>query len=393
MDTLDLTKVDIETIAPIINKVSASFEPTSPFLKFEVKPFSTYIKVFEAMPKTSQDIVSRACLFEFTEDGKLTATMSDGIFYGTIQIPYTEKKQDFPQTFILDYESLLRVSVAFGHTIYLVYKDSSFYIEYDSGSLYVPDYNLKPEKIKGRISLPSSLDSKELSAFDFLKYVKLAKTFLASNQLKPLAFAHFTDNALFSSNGYTVLKGNYKLPFSIVFRASDLAFLDTFIPLSYENLKVASTASRIIVSSNTGVISFPVYNEKFSEADSKRFEEFKPQNYYTVDYEKTMLLLNMLSKVYRSSNVVSLKSENGILTMTSTSLDGKVSFATLSQKLTGIQADSSVSFSVTGLLSVLKTLEPYRFLNLAIFENCFGLFNAEVAMIVFGMQGQIKKVK
>jgi hypothetical protein len=387
----DLTKVDVEVIAPMINKVSAAFEPTSPFLKFDVKPFSTYIKVFEAMPKTSQDITSRACLFEFTSDDTLTATMSDGIFYGTITIPYVERKPEFPSTFVLDYESLLRVSVAFGNSVYLVYKDSSFYVEYDSGSLYVPDYTVKPEKIKGRINHDAKADFKDVSAFDFLKYVKLSKAFMASNQLKPLAFAHFTTEGLYSSNGYTVFKGNYKLPVSIVFRATDLAFLDVFVPLAYEKLKIAVTGSRLIVQSNTGLLSFPIYNESFSEDDLKRFANFKPVNFYTVDYEKTMLLLKMLSRVYRTSNVVSLKSVAGCLTMSSVSLDGKESFATLSQKLTGSPMDAIVSFSVTGLLSVLQTLESYRFLNLAIFENSFGLFNANVSMIIFGMQGGQKK--
>ena len=393
MSDFDLTKVDIETIAPILTKVSAAFEPTAPFLKFSVKPFSTYIKVFESMPKTSQDIASRACLFEFTEDGKLTATMSDGIFYGTTMVPYLERKDGFPTTFILDYESLLRVSVVLGHAVYLVYKDSSFYVEYDSGSLYVPSYSISPDKIKSRINHDASPDYKDVSVPSFLKHVELTKTFLASNQTKSSAFAFFMADGVYSCNGYTVFKGSCTVPVNVVFRSSDFGFLDTFVSLADEGLKMAVAGSRVILKSGNGMLSFPVYEEKYDESGLKRFRDFKPVNYYTVDYEKTVLLLTMLSKVYRTSNVVSLKSVAGCLKMSSSDLDGRESYATLSQKMAGSPLDATVTFSVTNLLAAFKTLEPYRFLNLAIFESSFGLFNADISMIVFGNQGEDKKVK
>jgi len=131
-------------------------------------------------------------------------------------------------------------------------------------------------------------------------------------------------------------------------------------------------------------------NEAFPSSYEQHLKSFDFGNYFAVDFSKFYLLLSVLSKVYRSSGIVILRAKEDVLYLESKSLDGEMSFMVLSKSKKGTIADCELSFSVDGLLAVLKSLKNFDYLNLTISGNSFSLFNETVSLAVFGTETSVK---
>lgn len=370
--------------------------PTEPYIKFHTADLLFNMKLFLSMSQSLQDILSRACLFEVTKSDvnvkpDLKASMSDGVFSGSVHIPFEEVKDAFPIQFILDYESLMKVARFAGKYIYVVYDKNAFYIDFYGGRVHLPSYNLSPALISSRVNVDMAKGREvDVPVTNFLRFISIAESFLMSNEVPNLAFMFLMSDGSYLSNGYTVLKSDLTFPVNCSLRKLDLPFMLAACQISLKHgIKIILLDNKMVVASPAVSMVLPLVNEQFPSSYISHVKNFPIEASYGVDFSKFYMMLSVLSKIYRSSGIVALKSSENSLVLESKSLDDKISHMVLSKSTKPVN-NSEISFSVEGLLAVLKSLKQYDYLNLAIHGNSFCLFNESVSLVVFGAASSVK---
>lgn len=396
----DIKDLDPEQLKAQVESVSDDSEeikvPTLPYVKFETASLLFYLKLFASIKKTTQDILSRSCLIENVplvgSERAVKITMSDGIFKGTATVPVLDRTPGVPESFVLDYDSLVKVIRFAGRNIYLVYEDGSFFIDFYGGRLHIYSFNVEKEMILGRVVTGKNpVALKEISAAHLLQHVGISQDFLTSNQLPNLSFMFLKQNGIFLSNGSTVMRINSDLNVECSIGKNELAFVHAATQISLrDGLSYAIDGNKLVLSSKDIEVVLPLVGENFPASYEQQLGKFNKDNYYAVDFSKFYLLLSVVSKGYRSSGVVTLKSREGVLYLDSTSLDEKQSFMVLSRSKYGNLEDCEIAFSVEGLLAVLRSLKNFDFLNLTISGSTFCLFNDAVTLAVFGTDTSAK---
>lgn len=380
-------KAQVESIADDSEEIK---EPEAPHIKLSTVDLIFHLKLFASMNKSLQDVVSRALLLEVTEN-QVKATMSDGIFRGSVLFPHHGVTEGFPEAATLDYDSLVKVARSAGKTLYLVYENKSFYVDFFGGRVHIPSFKISKDMILGRVRAAEDVESADVPAVNFLQVVSISSDFLASNQIPNLQFMFIRRDGVCLSNGFTVLKIKHPFSFDCSVRNVDLPFVQAAIQISIkEGLKVGVQRDRLVISSSMVELTLPMVNENFPPTYEQQLSKFDTTKFFAIDFSKFYLLLSVLSKVYRSSGVVSIKAKDGVLFLESKSLDDDVSFMVLSKAMTGKFEDFELSFSVAGLLSVIRSLRHFSFLNLTVSGGTFCLFNDLVNMVVFGTETSVK---
>lgn len=390
-DIQNMTEEELKAEVDAISDDSEEIkEPEAPHIKLSTVDLLFHLKLFSSMNKSLQDVVSRALLFEVGEN-QVKSTMSDGIFRGSVLFPHQGVTEGFPECATLDYDSLVKVARSAGKTLYLVFENKSFYIDFFGGRVHIPSFKISKDMILGRVKVAEERETTDVPAVNFLQVVSISSDFLASNQLPNLQFMFVRRDGIYLSNGFTVLKLKHAFSFDCSIRNVDLPFVQAAIQISIkEGLQVGVQKDRLIISSSTVELVLPMVNENFPPSYEQQLNKFDTSRFFAIDFSKFYLLLSVLSKVYRSSGVVSIKSKEGVLYLESKSLDDDVSFMVLSKSMTGKFEDFELSFSVGGLMSVIRSLKHFSYLNLTVSGGTFCLFNDLVNMVVFGTETSVK---
>jgi len=366
--------------------------PEQPYIKLHTADFIFVLKLFASMNRSLRDILSRAAFIKVIKSdagGNITVCMTDGVFFGKVDLPYQEISSDFPEEFVLDYDSLTKVASMAGKSIYLVCEDGHYYIDFFGGRVHMPSFNLDFTHLTKQSEKLGSLKGNpvELPAPNFLRNLSIAHEYLTSSQLPNLSFMFVKEGDVYLSNGYTVMRLKAELDFTSAVRKVDLPFMTAATKIALKSgLELDMGDNRLSVFSDDVAVSIPKVNEELPGSYVQKISEFDKvkSSHFAVDFAKFYLLLSLLSKVYRASGVVTLKAEGDSLTLRSKSLDDEESFMVLSRSKVGQLEDCELSFSVAGLLSVLKSLKAFSYLNLTIKGNSFCLFNDLVTIVVFG---------
>jgi len=391
----DAGEMSDEALSEMVTSVSddsAQFkEPEEPHLKIEAKQLLSHMKLFASQHRSLADVLARACLMVVHEDS-FSATMSNGTVSNSVVVPIVNRTEGVPDTIIIDYESLMKVSALAGEFVYLVYVDDVFYVDFFGGRIHIPTFVMKPEDIVNRVTLEAEpVDGTPVDAVQMLQAINIARNYLAANQLPTLDFAFMFEDGMLLSNGFTALKTTFEFPVECTLRKADLPFLTAMCDISIqEQVHVFSVGTKLVFRTSKVQIILPKFTEKFPSGYSNHLQTFLDRkDKFTVDFAKFYLLLNMLSKVYRTSGVVQFKATDGILIMKSRSLDDKVSHLDLAEDGPK-EMEADLSFSVQGLLAVLRAIKVFKHMDLAIVGQAFQLSNETAALVVFGTGSDIK---
>lgn len=384
---LEELKKDIDSLE---KDVKAITPPSSPYIHFHTADLLFYLRLFSSVKKTIQDILSRSCLFEVQDNNTVKVTMSDGIFKGSVIIPFVNKSDEFPNSMILDYDSIVKVVGFAGKHVYLVYEKGSFYVEFHGGQVHLYNFNVDKDRITGRIGF-SGDKFVDMESATLLRHVGMAQEFLKLVQIPNMLFMFVKPNGIFLSNGYTVLKIDSPLKTECCVGRNDLSFLYAAAQIAQGNgLGYLLEDNRLTIKAESVELSLPLISEHFPLAYEKYLEKFDYTSFYKMSFSTLQLLLSVMTKMYRASGLVTLKSVSSVLVLETVSMDGKKSHVVLSKDAEGYVQDQELSFKVDGLLSVIRSMKGSEELRLTMAGNTFCVFNDEAKLAVFGTDASVK---
>ena len=384
---LDELKKDIESSSPIKEVVT----PSSPYIRFHTADLLFHLRLFSSVKKTIQDILSRSCLFEVQQDTTVRVSMSDGIFKGSVSIPFIHRTSDFPVSMVLDYDSIVKIVGFAGKDIFLVYNNGAFYVEFYGGQVHLYNFNIDRDRITGKICSDCDVKFTDISADSFLSHIGMSQEFLKFVQILNMLFMFVKRNGIFMSNGYTVMRIDSPFKTDCCVGRNEISFLHATAQISIDNgLKYALDENRLVIKSKSVELFLPLISEQFPLAYEKYLGKFDYSQYYEVDFSVFYLLLSVVTKMYRASGLATLKSISGVLLLETISLDGKKSHVVASKEMTGELPDQELSFKVEGLLSVIRSLKNSADFRLTLTGNTFCIFNDEVKLAVFGTEAAVK---
>lgn len=393
-----LDEVSEEDLAETLSAVEDESEdmkpPELPHIKFDAKELASRLKIFAPMDKSLTDILSRALLFRLTEAGKLEVVMSDGMFKAVAVVPYEAMSEEFYKAFVVDYDSLMKIISHTGSTCYIVRDEDSLYIDFYGGRVHLPTFNLDHNLIDGRVEVKFNQEGNpfvDVPAEQLLQASTVTRDFLTSCQIPNMFYMFIEPDAIILSTGFTVMRIKLGLGFTCTLRKTDISYLISICQMALtENLRYASDGRNAVFNSESTRLVIPTVKEQFPASYKTHLDSVDTTTYYAVEFKKLYLLLSILSKVYRASGVVKLKTEGGIMTLEAESQDGRVSEVVLSRSKVGDMPDIEILFSVNSMLSVLKSLRGFDSLNLAIKGSSLCLFNDILSLVVMGTESGIK---
>ena len=368
--------------------------PEFPYIKFNVKQLLNILKIFAPVTRNLIDIFSRACLFKIDTEGRLEAIMSDGTFKGKVYIPYETVTEDFYSLFVVDYDSLVKIVTYCSGSVYLIKDEETMYVDFLGGKVHLPRFVLDHKIIENRMVFTDNTPSEECIAIpssELLQSVLIARDYLGCCQIPDMQYMFIQPDYVLLSTGFTAMKMNISLGFTCTLRKQDLDYLIMACQMSQDKdivFDVDMDHGRFRF--QTGELIIPFIDKKFPAQYESYLEVFDFKNYYYVEVNRLYLLLSVLSKVYRTLGVVNLKIDNKRAVLESESQDGKKSAIILSQNKTGNFIDTQINFSTEVILSVLKSVRGFDFLNITVHKHMLCLYNDSIYLTVIGAESGVK---
>lgn len=367
--------------------------PEFPYIKFNVKQLLNILKIFAPVMRNVIDIFSRACLFKMDPEGRLEAIMSDGTFKGKVYTPYETVTEDFYSLFVVDYDSLVKIVTYCSGSVYLIKDEETMYIDFLGGKVHLPRFVLDHKIIENRMVFKedSNVLSREISSSELLYCLTIARDYLGSCQIPDMQYMFIQPDYILLSTGFTAMRINISLGFTCTLRKQDLDYLIMACQMSQDKdivFDVDKDNGRFRF--QTGELIIPFVDKKFPAQYESYLDVFDFKNYYYVEVNRLYLLLSVLSKVYRASGAVNLKIDNKRAVLASESQDGKKSAIILSENKTGNFINTQINFSTEGILSVLKSVRGFDFLNITVYKHMLCLYNDSIYLTVIGADSAVK---
>lgn len=369
------------------------------FLKFETKTFIQELSLFSSIIKPTQDVVSRSVLFELVSLNGITVLYYyayDGIVGARVSHVFHNHEIDSQLKFVLDYESLVRVLKMCGESVCLVCRSNSFYLDFDGGSVYIPSFDIKKERI-----LCSSFDDSQIIYTEIVdnfdpSVFGSAKTFLNSNQAgysSDLDFMFIKDGNILLSNGYAVVSFPGFSGINTAIRKSDISLFESFFGIAEGRVSMGSLGSNLYFTvGDKATIFLPKCNEIFPRSyEDFLMEGLDARKCIEIDFNRFFNIMFMFSNIYNSSGAIALKLVSGVLSMESTTSDNKVSSVNVGEFSS--RAEAIVFFGTENALASLKCIKQIsdKF-NLVISSESFSLSGNGIKAVVFGTNQMVRSV-
>jgi hypothetical protein len=370
------------------------------YATFEKGSLVAALKVFSPLSRPLQDIHARACFLERKGDIFL-ASMSDGIIYGQIKITATHVSEDFPDSLVLDFESLYKIVSYIDDTVCLVSKKGVFYVNFIGGRIFIPSFTFdSTDHIPAHsASLEKKLKGGEYTDIDVARFsmcLDVSNSFLGSNPYTELDFLFFGHDPQYAwlSNKSMVMRMERGFGLDCSIRKQDLPVLISGLNWAVRNLddqvQFLGEKKLIMFKSNSLTLVFPRVEEIFPNSYTVHFSKFNKNNFIPLAFEKFFDSLRVLAQGYEASGVIALVVREGQLFLESQTKSNKLSYIQVAEKVVGKVADQTLYFSVGGVMSALKSLRGFKQMNLTLHRESFSLFHEGFDLVVFGTDSLAK---
>lgn len=389
------TKVSpVENPTVVLDTFSVLEPESGNYAIFERDLLLLSLRIFSSLNRPVQDLQARACFFRRLKGGQFSASMSDGVVFAQVKFSSVRVADNFPDAFVLDFESLFKDISFVNGMVCLVHERGSFYLSFIGGRIYVPAFKIEPRESFEKKFRDGQY--KDISFTNLLQCLEVAQSFLSSNSEPELDFLFSSEDSVFLSNGSTVLRMHRDFNIESAIRKSDLSILGASIHLLLRNreteFKVFEDKKVLIFRSPSVTICFPRVEEVFPASYTQFLSKFNKRGHFAINFSNLYDSIAVLSQNYDSPGLLAFIVREDRLYLEMTSKTKKVSSILLSEKMVGKLVDQKVFFGVEGILGILRCLRAFPSMNLAFTSNSFCLFDELFEMAVFGTAGLVKGV-